>query len=128
VGELDVTVSSVPDLPCHLNGVLQANADYLSFDRPSGKLQRHRAKQTWERAWNIPAADIDHIEVGPITEEHCQRDGWRATTHFLHGAKHTPARTGVLVILKNGQHLFFVAIGRAPIEVRSELYDLPQIQ
>lgn len=118
MGTLNVTHrSGAPDLDPGLAGVLQAADGWVTFDVPMGSAKN----RTWDRRLELPTSSIERIEVEAISAAGSHWDGWRPTTGVLHGATKTAAVTGVLVVLKTGEHVLFGVPQRAPIEVRAEL-------
>jgi hypothetical protein len=105
--------------------LMRATPSYLVLDRwiapKTRAIGRTKEPATWERVRDIPITDVASIEVDAIAAAGEHWDGWRFTTGMLHGSTKTPAITGILVTLKNGEHLLWHVVGKAPIEVRAEL-------
>jgi hypothetical protein len=87
------------------------------IDRPRPKTRKDPAGA--DRVREIPLDDVVSIEVDAISDASHQY-GWKPTTGFLNSGTNIAAVTGVLVVLKDGEHILWRVPGKAPIEVKAE--------
>jgi len=95
---------------------LWATPDAIVLDRVTPK----RKGQERERLRTIPLDQVESITVDAISGE--RRDfHWKPTTGFLGRGTKVPAVSGVLIVLRHGEHVLLRMPGRAPIEAQADL-------
>jgi hypothetical protein len=81
-------------------------------------IQRAPKGNEWSTLKSVPIGEVVKFEIESI-EDARHEFGWKATTGFLNRGTQVPNTTGVLVVLRSGEHVLFEAQGMAPIEVRA---------
>jgi hypothetical protein len=100
---------------------LWATPEHLVLDRLLPKPSYGKAPDPpFERVRMIPLEQVVSIEIDAISGDSSSY-GWKPTTGFMHGPTKSPAVTGVLAVLADGEHVLWRVPGKAPIEVKAEL-------
>ena len=90
--------------------LVRATPDYIVLDR-------HVAGDEWERVRDFPLGDVVSIEIEAIQNTHVSFGFLTTMTGF---GKRNPNITGVLVVLRDGEHIMWAVQGKAPIEVKAQ--------
>lgn len=104
--------------------LLRAVDGYLCLDRQTpvktSKLGFNNEGPGWERVRDIALGDVASIEVDTI-QSAGNRFQYKLTTGLINSNVKVPAVTGILIVLKSGEHVLLTVSGQAPIQVRAAL-------